>query len=77
MAFMLRPLFPWQRRLSALLAVPVAIYLITTVALMLPNTGPLTIPVIFYMGIIGLMLWRAAAVANNDPIPVLCVGVHC
>ena len=59
----------WQRRLSALLAVPVAIYLITTVALMLPNTGPLTIPVIFYMGIIGLMLWRAAAVANNDSDP--------
>ncbi len=60
--------FSWQRRLSPLLAVPVAIYLIATVALMLPNTGPLTVPVVLYMGIIGLMLWRSAAVASDDTV---------
>ena len=58
--------FSWQRRLSGLLAIPVAIYLIATVALMLPNTGPLAVPVVLYMSIIGLMLWRAAVVADDQ-----------
>ena len=50
-----------------------AIYLIATVALMLPNTGPLTIPVVFYMCIIGLMIWRAAALASHATERRVCL----
>ncbi len=61
-----RAFFDWHKNPALLLLVPVAAYLILGITLMLPGTGPLTIPVIAYMGIIGAMLWRAAALAADD-----------
>ena len=58
--------FSWHRRWSLSLLILTAIYLFATVALMLPNTGALSIPVVLYMSIIGLMIWRAAALAADE-----------
>ena len=58
--------FSWYRRPLVSLLIVTAIYLIATISLMLPNTGPLAIPVLIYMSIIGLMIWRAAALAADE-----------
>ena len=58
--------FSWQRSPSISLLIPVVAYLIVAVALMLPTTGEMTVPVCIYMSIIGVMIWRAAALAADE-----------
>jgi uncharacterized membrane protein YhhN len=56
----------WGQHAAIALAIPVAIYVSWSLSLMLGGTGPLTLPVIVYVGIIGTMIWRAAAVVADE-----------
>ncbi|WP_370654695.1 lysoplasmalogenase [Rhodoferax sp.] len=62
----------WQRTPAPLLLLPIVAYLAVILILMLagpgPGAGPLTVPVVFYVGIIGAMIWRAAAIAADDTL---------
>ncbi len=62
----------WQRTPAPLLLLPIVAYLAVVLKLMLagsgPGAGPLTVPVVFYVGIIGAMIWRAAAIAADDTL---------
>ena len=60
--------FAWQRSLSISLLFSVIVFLAITVPITLPSNGELTIPVAIYMSIIGLMIWRAAAVAADESV---------
>ena len=54
----------WQPARTLTLIIPIVLYLAFALGLMLPGTGELSVPVTLYMGIIGAMIWRAAAVAT-------------
>lgn len=56
----------WERRFALILAVPVALYLSWSMSLVLPGAGAMLVSVIGYAVIIGLMIWRAAAVAECE-----------
>ncbi len=62
----------WQRTLAPVLLLPILAYVAVSLNLMLagpgPGAGPLTVPVVFYVGIIGAMIWRAAAIAADDTL---------
>ena len=58
--------FSWHRSPSISLLIPVVVYLFVAVALILPRTGEMSIPVCIYMSIIGVMIWRAAALAADE-----------
>jgi alkenylglycerophosphocholine hydrolase len=53
----------WSRTTALVLLLPVTIYAGTGLALMLPDAGALTVPLIVYVAIIAAMIWRAAACA--------------
>ncbi|MBI3373740.1 MAG: lysoplasmalogenase [Betaproteobacteria bacterium] len=53
----------WNRTPALVLLVPVSVYAGTGLWLMLPGAGPLMIPLLIYVTIIGAMIWRAAACA--------------
>lgn len=55
----------WHRRPNWSASLPVLGYIGLCFALMIGGTGPLTIPVAVYMLVIGLMIWRAAACADD------------
>ena len=60
--------FSWHRQWAFSLLAITAAYLLGMLTLLLPHTGPLTVPVVIYMTIIGLMIWRAAALATDEAI---------
>lgn len=53
----------WSRRPAPVLALPVAVFAATGLLLMLPGAGPLAVPLVIYVAVIGAMIWRAAACA--------------
>lgn len=58
--------FSWHRQWSFSLLAITALSQLGMLALLIPHTGTLTIPVVIYMTIIGLMIWRAAALAADE-----------
>lgn len=61
----------WDRRPAIAALLPVMLYCGLCFALMMPGTGPLTVPVAIYMLVIGAMIWRAAACAGDDSLPMI------
>jgi alkenylglycerophosphocholine/alkenylglycerophosphoethanolamine hydrolase len=53
----------WNRVPAPALLAPVGIYAATGLWLMLPGAGALTLPLLIYVLIIAMMIWRAAACA--------------
>ena len=56
----------WNRGRALSLLGVTAVYLLGMLFLLLPHTGALTIPVTVYVSVIGLMIWRAAALAADE-----------
>lgn len=55
----------WSRRPALPLLAPIIIFAATGLWLMLPGAGPLTVPLLVYVIVIGAMIWRAAACAEE------------
>ena len=53
----------WNRAPAVALALPVAVFAGTGLALMLPGAGSFALPLTIYVLVIGAMIWRAAACA--------------
>ncbi|MCF8199370.1 MAG: lysoplasmalogenase [Sulfuritalea sp.] len=61
----------WSRRPALPLLIPIILFAATGLWLMLPGAGPMTLPLIVYVFVIGAMIWRAAACAENETRDVL------
>ncbi|MCF8177633.1 MAG: lysoplasmalogenase [Sulfuritalea sp.] len=55
----------WSRRPAVPLLLPIVIFAGTGLWLMLPGAGPMTVPLSVYVLVIGAMIWRAAACAED------------
>lgn len=61
----------WNRAPALVLLAPVSVYAGMGLWLMLPGAGPLMIPLLIYVAIIGAMIWRAAACALDPQANLL------
>ncbi|MCF8150713.1 MAG: lysoplasmalogenase [Burkholderiaceae bacterium] len=55
----------WSRRPALSLLVPIGIFAACGLWLMLPGAGPMTVPLLVYVLVIGAMIWRAAACTED------------
>jgi alkenylglycerophosphocholine/alkenylglycerophosphoethanolamine hydrolase len=58
----------WHRQPVWSALVPVVAYVSLCFGMMIDGTGPLTIPLAVYMLVIGAMIWRATACAEDDEL---------
>ncbi len=61
----------WSHRPALPLLVPIILFAATGLWLMLPGAGPMTVPLLVYVLVIGAMIWRAAACAEDAASDVL------
>lgn len=61
----------WSRRPGLPLLLPIVIFAAIGLWLMLPGAGPMTVPLLVYVLMIGAMIWRAAACAEDPTSDLL------